>query len=129
MSVGKKGSIRKLVEFTPLNQEGTLYNLGFGDVNPITGDWDDKVVSNNGDRNKVLATVANLVVDFLEENPSATIFAKGSTPNRNLLHQRTIERFWNEIIEMYEVQGLTEHDTWISFERKEPFSAFLIMRK
>jgi hypothetical protein len=36
-----------------------MYNLGFGDYNEITGLIDDKVITNNGDREKVLATVYN----------------------------------------------------------------------
>ena len=56
ISEGKNGKIYKSVSFQETNIEG-VYNLGLVDKNPITGQVDDKVVSNNGDRDKVLSTV------------------------------------------------------------------------
>ena len=107
-SVGRNGSILKVVEFTPLLEDELIYNLGFGDVDPLTGSWDDKAITNNGDRNKILVTVAALVVSFLDEHPTVTVYAEGSTPTRNKLYQRTIDRFWEEISESYDVKGYTE---------------------
>ena len=55
ISEGHKGEIPKMItftEFAPL-----VYNLGFGDRNVETGKLDDFAVSNNGDTEKVLATV------------------------------------------------------------------------
>lgn len=129
VSIGNKGSILKVIEFAPINQAETIYNLGFGDVDPLTGNWDDKAVSNNGDRNRVLATVAGSVVDFLNRRPTVTVFAAGSTPLRNILYQRTLERFWNEVAESYEVLGFTESDEWVLFEQKARFRAFLVRRE
>lgn len=48
--------------------ETNLYNLAFGDKNPLTGEIDDKIVTDNGDSEKVLATVVAAV--YL----SATVF-------------------------------------------------------
>ena len=107
-SVGRNGSILKVVEFTPLVEDELIYNLGFGDVDPLTCSWDDKAITNNGDRNKLLVTVAALVVSFLDEHPTVTVYAEGSTPTRNKLYQRTIDRFWEEISESYDVKGYTE---------------------
>ena len=59
-SEGIKGSIEKLIKFseTTLNR---FYNLAFGDKDLETGEINDKVVSNNGDSDKVLATVVSAV--------------------------------------------------------------------
>ncbi len=59
-SVGPKGKIKKLVQYTPTNIKD-IYNLGFGDKDETTGDIDDRIVTNNGDSTKVLATVASTV--------------------------------------------------------------------
>ena len=51
-SIGEKGNIQKLIRFSPTHLKG-FYNLGFGDVNKQTGEIDDKVVSDNGDRKSI----------------------------------------------------------------------------
>ena len=53
ISEGTKGQIPKRIQFTLVNRQG-IYNLAFGDKDPNTGEIDDKVVSNNGDSEKVL---------------------------------------------------------------------------
>lgn len=47
-SIGPKGKIPKIVQYTPTNYKD-LYNLGFGDKNIETGQVDDTIISNNGD--------------------------------------------------------------------------------
>jgi hypothetical protein len=62
ISVGKKGRISKRIIFQPY--ESNIYNLAFGDLNEATQKIDDKVVTDNGDSIKVLATVAQAVYWF-----------------------------------------------------------------
>ncbi|GAB3024730.1 DUF6934 family protein [Spirosoma pulveris] len=129
VSIGNNGAILKVIEFTSLDEDGYIYNLGFGDVNPLTGEWDDKSISNNGDRNKILATVGSIVVSFLDMHTEAAVYAEGSTGIRNILYQRTIERLWEEISRLYDVRGYNEIGEWVAFEQGGPFVAFLIKRK
>lgn len=56
ISSGDKGDFQIGVQFT-IFVEPSLYNLGFG-VLDENGEIDDSIVLNNGDRNKILATVA-----------------------------------------------------------------------
>ena len=65
ISEGPRGSIKKRVEYKQMEQN-QIYNLAFGDVNPETGKIDDKVVTNNKDSEKVLATVASTIYTFIE---------------------------------------------------------------
>ena len=58
-----KGAIRKLIEFQHTTESET-YNLAFGDKHPVTGSIDDLIVSDNGDTEKVLATVVAAVYAF-----------------------------------------------------------------
>jgi hypothetical protein len=51
---------------------------------------DDSIRSNNGDRDKVLATVAFTALDFTDEFPEALIVMEGSTSARTRLYQMGI---------------------------------------
>ena len=73
-SEGPKGLIKKIVSYRLIQEMPIkLYDLGFGDWNNEIQDVDDKTNTNNQDRQKVLATVAETVLDFLENNPNACI--------------------------------------------------------
>lgn len=94
-SEGPKGKIRKGVIFSPANAFGSTYfNLGFGDLNEVTGELNDHSVSNNQDREKVLATVAATVLIFIEKFPDTAVYATGSTPARTRLYQMSITAYW-----------------------------------
>src|SRR2546423_15205524 len=61
ISDGKNGPIHKLIHFQEI--EPGFYNLAFGDKNAV-GKIDDLAISNNGDREKVLATAASALYEF-----------------------------------------------------------------
>jgi hypothetical protein len=63
ISEGPKGAIRKFIEFQRTT-EPDVYNLAFGDKHPVSGGIDDLAVSDNGDTEKVLATVVAAVYTF-----------------------------------------------------------------
>ena len=85
-SEGPNGIIRKVVRFSPKNSNGiTYFNLGFGDLDFKTGTINDQSISNNKDRDRILATVASTVSAFTEQYPDAIVYAKGSTPVRTRL--------------------------------------------
>ncbi len=94
-SKGAKGAIKKIARFTRIGVN--LYNFGFGDLDSITGDLSDKSVSNNGDKDKVLATVAAIIYDFTSLFLDAAIFIKGSTAARTRWYQMNINAHWKEI--------------------------------
>ena len=72
ISEGPKGAIRKLIQFQKTN-EPNLYNLAFGDKNSETGEIDDLAISNNGDSEKVLATVVSALYAFFDKYPNAFV--------------------------------------------------------
>src|SRR5690606_15615411 len=96
-SEGPKGRIRKVIQFQSIENTGLFYNLAFGDWDEQRGMINDSVKSNNGDRQKILITVAQTVFKFMEHNPNITIVAQGSTPARTRLYQMGIASFWDEI--------------------------------
>lgn len=129
-SEGPNGRISKMVTFSYIpNTNPAIYNLAFGDLNVITGELDDTVVSNNQDRNIVLSTVANTIAEFCNHHGNHYIYAKGSTPSRTRLYQMSITSLWEEISTDFEVYGLKDND-WQDFEpNKHNYDAFLVKRK
>jgi len=86
VSEGQKGFIHKLVRYQPTNLKD-IYNLAFGDKDHTTGNIDDTVISNNGDGEKVLATVVATLYAFTDKYPNVWIYATGSTKSRTRLYE------------------------------------------
>ena len=129
-SYGPNGKIRKIVRYRPRNPGSLAYfNLGFGDQNVVTGKVDDRAVSNNSDKEKVLATVAATVLDFICTFPDAFIHAQGSTPARTRLYQMGISANWNEISSLLQVYGYVFDSGWQPYEKNIKYLAFLARRK
>lgn len=66
---------------------------------------DDTVITDNGDAEKVLATVAAIVFAFLEKYPDTIVHAMGVTLSRTRLYQMGISKNIEEIQEKYQVFG------------------------
>jgi hypothetical protein len=128
-SEGPKGKIKKVVRFSKIpGREPTVYNLGFGDAGEETGVYDDSIVTNNADKDMVLATVANTIIDFTNHHGNHYIYATGSTQSRTRLYQMGISRLWVEINIDFDIYGLKE-DNWYKFERNVNYHAFLVKKK
>jgi hypothetical protein len=108
-SEGPKGRIKKIVRSTPRNAGGiTCFNLGFGDWDEIEKKVDDRSITNNQDKNRILATVAATVLEFTRRFPDVLVYATGSTPARTRLYQIGIAANWNEIEALLYVYGYTD---------------------
>lgn len=112
LSKGPKGEIRKVIQYHLMGEN--VYNLGFGDWDEANQEVNDKVRSNNNDREKVLATVANSVVRFLRSHPNAIVFAQGETPAKTRLYQMAINREQVPNNKSYKVRGICEGN-WEDF--------------
>jgi hypothetical protein len=129
-SEGPKGRIKKVVRFTLQNSNGVSYfNLGFGDWNEQKNEIDDLVITNNHDRDKILATVATTVLEFTKHFPDAFIYATGSTPARTRLYQIGIVTYWTEIDQLLHVYGYTQKNGWQPFIKNFNYEAFMVFRK
>ena len=127
VSVGPRGNITKVVRYSEINVKG-FFNLGFGDKDPITGFLSDLSVTNNGDSQKVLATVAATLYAFIDNHPGATIIATGSTQARTRLYRMGITNNLKAIEKDFTVLGLTETN-WEPFRKNITYGAFLVRRK
>lgn len=127
VSKGKKGNIIKVVQYSPTGIPG-IFNLGFGDRNVITGQVSDSIISDNGDGQKVLATVASTVFKFLEIHPQCAIIAVGITQSRTRLYQIGISNNLSHISGLLDVFGYV-NNTWEPFRKGKNYEAFMARKK
>ena len=127
ISEGPKGFIRKIIQFQETNK-ANLYNLAFGDKNNETGEVDDLVVSNNADSEKVLATVVAALYAFFDKYPDASVYATGSTSTRTRLYRMGITRFYEEMIQDFDLYGQVG-DEFYEFKPGKDYTGFLAQRK
>jgi len=126
VSKGPKGHITKLVVYQHMFDN--FYNLAFGDQSSKNELLDDLIVSNNGDTDKILSTVASTLFDFFDHHDGTIVFAQGSTHSRNRLYRRYLSYFLDIISENFillvELEGDIER-----FQKGKDYSSFYIHKK
>jgi hypothetical protein len=128
VSVGKNGRILKRISFKSTETENA-YNLSFGDVTE-TNRINDSSISNNGDRNKILATVASAVDQFTKRYPWRTVYFVGRTDARNRLYRMAINLRWKELSAKYLIYADADsEDGWVPFQKNMKINAISIVRK
>ena len=126
ISEGPKGKIKKLIQFQETN-EPNLYNLAFGDKIGKT-EIDDLSVSDNGDSEKVLATVVAALYAFLDKYPTAFVYATGSTKARTRLYRIGITKYFKEVTNDFYLYGQVG-DNFFDFEIGKEYDGFLVQKK
>jgi hypothetical protein len=125
-SEGPNGNIKKVVEyFRLLEFEAEVFNLAFGDWDEEDQRINDLTISKNSDRDKVLATVASTVIDFMKDHPDAIIIASGSTLSRTRLYQMGIARVLEKVTPSFEILGFVDN-SWQPFQNGVNYNAFLL---
>jgi hypothetical protein len=128
-SEGPKGRIKKIIYYQLMTKWGdNIYNLAFGDWIENSKKVNDKVISNNNDRQKILATVASTVLDFIQYHPDSYVYAEGSTASRTRLYQMGIAAYWDEITQEFEIYGFRLGD-WEPFQSGINYEAFAVKIK
>ncbi len=127
VSEGVKGQIPKLIEFTETNLKG-FYNLAFGDKDKSTGKINDRIITNNGDTEKVLATVVGAVFAFTDKYPDAWVYATGSTKSRTRLYRIGINKYFDELSSTFHIFGEFE-EKWIPYSKEIEFEGYVVKRK
>ncbi len=127
LSEGTKGQIQKVIQFEPMNL-ANLYNLAFGDRNIETGVIDDRVISDNGDIEKVLATVVSAVYAFADKYPDVWVYATGSTASRTRLYRMGINKYFSIVSEDFDIMGEHQNE-WEWYEYGRDYQAFAVRRK
>lgn len=127
-SVGEKGKIIKIVQYTEMSVKG-YFNLGFGDLDIETREIDDEIKTNNGDGQKVLATVVSTIYSFIGKNSEAYIYATWSSESRTRLYRMGISNKLEELKKDFYVFGLRNDEEFEPFIVGEDYLGFLVTRK
>jgi hypothetical protein len=99
-----------------------------GDVNKETDEVDYFSKSNNGDTEKVLATVAATIFGFFNKHPNSIVYATGSTNARTRLYQIGINKYFSEIEPDYHL--LVELENKLErFKSGVNYDGFVIFKK
>jgi len=132
ISQGRHGDLVKIVSFDAIIGLDNTFNLALGTMLP-GGTMDYDTISNNGDRNKILATVAQIVNIFIEHHPGKNVYITGSDTRRTLLYQRAISYGYDYLVEMFNIYGdvsiyspITEVEP---FDKTKNYSGFLVEGK
>ncbi|WP_121965629.1 hypothetical protein [Myroides sp. N17-2] len=129
-SVSDNKVIEKTINFTLLDIEDGLYNLSFGDKDKNTVNSsaiDDKIVSNNGDMNKVLATLFQAVLLFTENKDFYKIYFTGSTPARTRLYRMAISNNYDDLSKYFVIYGVDHKGIVVYFKKNTEYRGFLII--
>ena len=114
VSVGQYGNIPKRVEFMP-TEILNISNLAFGDISE-DGEIDDYSISDNGDRNKNLATIAFAVEIYLNKFPGHRVYFKGSTQERTRLYRMALGINFEELSLKFKVYA-EQRDGIVPFQK------------
>ena len=131
VSEGRYGKLTKIVRFDKLKRRNNTFNLALGTLLD-DGEMDFTSITNNGDRNKILATVAKIIYTVVEKYPDMDVYVTGSDRRRTLLYQRAIIYAYDELIETFNIYGVLTNDEMIDYEpfdRSKNYLGFLIQRK
>jgi len=127
-SVGPRGRIKKRIAIMPTDNP-EIFNLAFGDLKSNGIEIDDKAVTDNGDRNKILATIAAVMDLYTDRYPDRCIYFQGNTPERTRLYRMAISQNLIELSTRYDIYGLLEDDNVLPFSATVNFQAFVVRRK
>ena len=105
-----------------------LYNLAFGDKHINTGMLDDQIITDNGDSEKVLATVVSAIYAFADRYPECWIYATGSNAARTRLYRMGINKYFEIVIADFEIMGESRNE-WEWYEYGKDYQAFAVRRK
>lgn len=125
VSQGRHGCVDKVVTFQLISND--IYNLAFGNWKRDDIEFDDLVVTDNGDMEMVLSTVIEITKMFLAANPDVYVNFTGSTAARTRLYQIIIGNISEIVVGQYDVWGELEGH-WVPFEKNVNYEAFLVSK-
>ena len=126
VSKGRMGQLTKAVVFQEISEK--LFNLVLLDRDEENKTWSDNTTSNNGDMPKVMATVSQIIMLFLESQPDAKIYIEANSKSRNSLYHRILRNYQSEF-ELELVIEASSDGVIEKFERGKQYDYFYICKK
>lgn len=124
-SIGKK-VIPKVIVLSSTDLP-RIYSLTLANL-LADGSLDDTTVSDNGDMEKILATVFQCMAAFLDDHPTSIVAFAGSSESRTRLYQIAIARELEEASNRFNIWGLTQ-DVIEPFQRSKAYDGFMVSLK
>lgn len=125
-SISSEKVIQKAILFQKTNMID-YYNLTLADI-LADGSTDVLSKSNNGDLEKILATVIQTILAFLAFYPTKKVVFTGSTPSRTRLYQIVLSKELDKVKEKLDILGITD-DKLELFQRNQSYIGFVISKK
>jgi hypothetical protein len=127
-SSGKNGEIPKRIIFMP-TELPEVYILAFGNITH-NDELDDYSINDNGDRNKILATIASVVDLYTRRHPGRMIYFRGSTKQRTRLYRMAVGLNLEELLLTFDIYAEVEGQyDFVTFHKNMEINAFLVRRK
>jgi hypothetical protein len=127
-SINNEKSIHKVVQYSPIPDNESIYQLSFGDLQD-DGQLDFLSVSDNSDMNMVLTTVIQTMFRFFELNPEKGVVFIGSNETRTRLYRIIINKLLDKMELYFNIIGIKDDGEQQIFVRNESYLAFLIFLK
>ena len=127
ISKGESGHIVKLVRYEPMGERD--WNLAFGDANSDESDFDDKIISNNGDMRQIIQTLFLTGLVFTEAYPNRRIFVEPVDAKRGLLYNRVFKDKQVEIEAFFYIKGKLPKRKAEKYNPLKIYRSFILTRK
>ncbi len=88
---------------------------------------DDLVISDNGNAEKVLATVVKALQLFVKAYHQSMVFAKGSSRSRTRFYRIGINKYLDEIQNDFHLWGRSDTN-WETYQKGKDYDAFAVKK-
>lgn len=119
--------VKKVVLFTETSAS-MVYNLALLDELE-NGELSDVSETNNNDLVMVMATVIQIVEEFLKIKPEYFVIFKGSVERRQRLYRIIISRELLKIQKKFDIFGGISEDSIVNFEPNKEYDFYIIRQK
>lgn len=126
LSISSKKEVKKVVLISQTDYLD-IYNVALLDVLD-NGETSDITETNNNDFKTVLATVIQIIDNFLSKYPKNYVIFKGSDERRQRVYRIIISRELSKINEKFQVFGIIEGIP-IAFEANQTYDFYLIKKR
>jgi len=125
VSVGHRGEIIKRIEFNRTYRP-EIFSLSLSDIRKRARDTRSR--SNNGDRDKILATVVYAIDIYTQRYPERWIHLAGNTKQKTRLYRMTIGLNLAELSKRFYIYAQINDEIRL-FSVNMPVDSFLVKRK
>ncbi|MDR3697816.1 DUF6934 family protein [Mucilaginibacter sp.] len=132
ISTGPKGNLVKVVQFIDFRHVQASHNLALGTRRGDVIDYNE--TTDNGDRDRILATIFHIATAFSHGYPDQRIFIRGRNQATTRLYRGTINHEYLNIIKEFIIYGgiYVENEGRYNFEQfisSKQYDAFLFERR